>query len=80
MPPEGSEILFIRRFDMTKGIEGQRLNLNSKPLKKKPRFSVAEMSTQGKKRGGSDSEREYNGNVQSLCIRPHYEAVIVAHP
>jgi hypothetical protein len=64
MPPEATEILFIKRFDMTKGIEGQRLNRNSNPLSKKSRFSVTEMSTQGKKKGECPIR---NGNKMETC-------------
>ena len=74
MPPEGFQTLFIKRFDMTKGIEGQRLNRNSNPLSKKPRFSATEMSTQGNKRGGwpirnRNKMETYNPSVFAPTMR-----------
>jgi hypothetical protein len=53
IPPRASEILFIRRRDITKGMEEHFANRSSTCLKKKRnRLSLIETSGQGMNRGG----------------------------
>jgi len=52
-PPRASEILFIRRRDITKGMEEHLANRSSTCLKKKRnRLSLIATSDQGMNRGG----------------------------